>query len=416
MLFRYSLYGFLKNQRYFEPFLVLAFLEKGLTFFEVGALIAFREVATNFLEVPSGAIADLWGRRRSMITSFTAYVTSFITFGLTESALALIPAMFLFSIGEAFRTGTHKAMIFAWLRQEGRTDEKTAVYGYTRSWSKLGSAASVVIGAICVFVLESYTVVFLLAAVPSALNIVNFLGYPVNLDSNEKRAASPRAVLQHTWAAVLDGLRRPPLRRLIFETMGFGGVFRAAKDYLQPLLAAAAITVAVPIAAGSLTEIQRTTVLIGAVYFVLHLSSSVASRNAHRIVSAAGNEDRAAMRIWWITAGLFAILLLSQLVGLAAASVVVFVLLHVLQNVWRPILVSRFDTHGSARHAATTLSIESQAQRLATVVIAPPLGAAIDATTLSSPDGPLWPIGVLGVVIAGVAAISASARRDTGGA
>jgi uncharacterized membrane protein YfcA len=39
MLFRFSLYGFLKNQRYFEPFLVLAFLEKGLSFFEIGLLI-----------------------------------------------------------------------------------------------------------------------------------------------------------------------------------------------------------------------------------------------------------------------------------------------------------------------------------------------------------------------------------------
>ena len=30
MLFRFSLYGFLKNQRYFEPFLVLVLLDKGV--------------------------------------------------------------------------------------------------------------------------------------------------------------------------------------------------------------------------------------------------------------------------------------------------------------------------------------------------------------------------------------------------
>ena len=67
MLFRFSLYGFLKNQRYFEPFLVLALLEKGMSFFAIGGLIAFRELATNLFEIPSGSIADLLGRRRAML-------------------------------------------------------------------------------------------------------------------------------------------------------------------------------------------------------------------------------------------------------------------------------------------------------------------------------------------------------------
>jgi len=30
MLFRFSLYGFLKNQRYYDPFLILVFLENSL--------------------------------------------------------------------------------------------------------------------------------------------------------------------------------------------------------------------------------------------------------------------------------------------------------------------------------------------------------------------------------------------------
>ena len=50
--FRFSLYGFLKNQRYFEPFLFLAFLEKGLDFTDIGLLIAVRELTTNLLEIP----------------------------------------------------------------------------------------------------------------------------------------------------------------------------------------------------------------------------------------------------------------------------------------------------------------------------------------------------------------------------
>jgi len=78
MLFRFSLYGFLKNQRYFEPFLILIFLEKGLSFFWIGLLIGFREVCINVMEIPTGAVADLYGRRRCMLASFAAYIFSFV--------------------------------------------------------------------------------------------------------------------------------------------------------------------------------------------------------------------------------------------------------------------------------------------------------------------------------------------------
>ena len=55
---RFSLYSFLKNQRYFEAYFLLAMLAKGLGFAEIGLLVACREIVVNLCEVPSGAIAD----------------------------------------------------------------------------------------------------------------------------------------------------------------------------------------------------------------------------------------------------------------------------------------------------------------------------------------------------------------------
>ena len=73
MLWRFSLYGLLKNQIYYDPFLILALRDKGLSFFMIGLLIGFRQVWVNILEIPSGLIADMYGRRRAMILSFVAY-------------------------------------------------------------------------------------------------------------------------------------------------------------------------------------------------------------------------------------------------------------------------------------------------------------------------------------------------------
>ena len=401
MLFRFSLYGFLKNQRYFEPFLILVFLDKGLSFLQIGLLISFRELAVNLLEIPSGAAADVWGRRRAMILSFAAYIASFLVFGLSRSLPLLYGAMFLFAVGEAFRTGTHKAMIFAWLKQQGRADERTRVYGYTRSWSKYGSAVSVVLAAVCVYVADSYVFVFYLTAIPYLASIVNFLGYPRELDGSDGRSATPAAVIAHLREGFRQALGLSGLRRLVFESMGFQGAYEATKNYLQPVIKVAAIAAAARWAStGELSQIQRTTLLIGPVYLVLYLLAGTASRQAHRVVAALGDEDRAARALWWIDALLFTALTAAAYWRLEIGIIAVFIVLDALHNIWRPVHLGRFDTHGTEEQGATILSIESQARRLTTVVAAPLLGYAVDTVQAHDLGGPFWPVGLLGVVVA----------------
>ena len=398
MIFRFSLYGFLKNQRYFEPFLFLAFLEKGLDFTDIGLLIAVRELTTNLLEIPSGAVADVISRRFSMILSFGAYIVAFTTFGYASDMNLLYLGMLFFGVGEAFRSGTHKAMIFAWLRSQDREDERVKIYGYTRSWSKYGSAVSVALAAPIVLFTDSYEWIFLAAIVPYALNIVNFLGYPKDLDETAG-VVSMAEVVRHAGRTVSDSVRRPRLRRLFFESMGFDGVFAATKDYLQPILAALALTLAVSwITLEDWSETQQAALLVGPVYIVLHLLSGAASRRSHQVSDRAGSEDRAARWLWGISVLVFAGLTISGFTGLLVGAVVAFVALNVLHNLWRPVLISRFDTHGSAIQGASLLSVESQARRVATMIMAPILGYGVDAAIAIDSVNPWWPVGALGLL------------------
>jgi MFS family permease len=413
MIVRFCLYGFLKNQRYFEPFLFLAFLGKGLGFTQIGLLVAVRELTTNVLEVPSGAIADVFGRRVSMILSFLAYVAAFLLFGFAAGMGLLYAGMALYGVGEAFRSGTHKAMIFAWLRGQGRAGERVRVYGLTRSWSKYGSAVSVLLAAPIVLLGDSYHWIFFAAIPPYLLNIVNLVGYPEALDESEGRERSVAEVLRHTGRTLADAVRRPRLRRLFAESMGFDGVFAATKDYLQPVLEALAVSaLASWTADDGWSDTQRSALLVGPVYFVLHVLSGVASRHSHRVSEAAGDEDRAARRLWAVSALVFLALAASGWTGLLAAAVLAFVALHVLENVWRPILISRFDVHGGAAQGASLLSIESQARRVATMVAAPLLGAAVDAARQAGAAGPWWPVGALGLACSAVFLATSRARAS----
>jgi len=396
MIFRFSLYGFLKNQKYYELFILLAFLEKGLSFTTIGLLMGFTALCIAILEIPTGAVADVVGRRRSMIFSFIAYIASFLFLGLTSRLGLLFVAMALFSIGEAFRTGTHKAMIFDWLARQGRDDEKVRVYGFTRSWSKIGSAVSAVIAAILVFTTGRYSNIFLFSIVPYLANIVNFLGYPTYLDGPRSESANIRGIAALLFRSLRRSVAIPSLRGLIVESMGFGGVFKVCRDYIQPVIRAAAL--ATPLLVGR-TDLERTAVLVGVIGIVLFSLESAASRHSDALARRAGSPAKGARWLWWMNLACFAALAGSLLLGPAAlaGAIAAFVALAVLQNFWRPIQVSRFTAHADPAETATVLSIESLTKSIFAAIAAPGLGFAIDAMP---PRYKFLPVSVLGLVVA----------------
>lgn len=391
MLFRFSLYGFLKNQRYYENFLYLAFLDKGLSYFEIGILIGFREVCTNLFEIPSGAIADLYGRRRAMIFSFFAYIASFVIFAVSKSLFPLFAAMFFYGLGDAFRSGTHKAMIFDWLRLQGRSDEKTKIYGFTRSWSQMGSAVSVLIAGALVFYSGNFVDIFWFSIIPYAMNIVNFFGYPAQLDGDRQSEFSLKAVARMLGSALKQSVQFPPLRRLVFEGMGFEGMYKASKDYLQPILKQTVIALPLLLV---LDESKRTALLVAGVYFFLYFLSSFASRNSHQVSNWRGGDEGAARFMWWVDLVLFGLLIPALWFSWYPAIIVLFVGLAILQNFWRPGLISRFNAQSTPEMSATILSIEAQSKSLATIILAPLLGLLVDSV------GNFSPVGIVGTCIA----------------
>lgn len=397
MIARFSLYGFLKNQRYFEPFIILFFLQEGLSFTEIGFLIAFREIFINLMEIPSGAVADLFGRRRSMMLSFGAYIISFAVFGFSGAYWHFFVAMFFFAVGEAFRTGTHKAMIFTWLRINDRLDEKTKVYGYTRSWSKIGSAVSTVIAVALVFFTRDYAWVFLSAIVPYVAGFVNFFAYPKELEGQPEENVGLREVFAHLWKCLKSSLSLAPLRRLMVESMSFEGVFKAVENYLQPVVQNLALLL--PLFAG-LGDTRRSAIMIGVVYVVLYLGSAYASRKSHKLAEYAGGDHEGSAVCWKLVFLIYLALVPLLFFELYWAAIIGFIALSLIQNFWRPMLISRFDSYASETEGATILSIESQVKSVATMIVAPVMGLAVDCLTGRNLGGEFWPVAALAAVIA----------------
>jgi len=299
-------------------------------------------------------------------------------------------------------------MIFAWLAREGRSDEKTKIYGQTRSWSQLGSALSIAIGATLVFATQRYDLVFLLSTVPYVINIVNFLTYPEELDGAGAGGIRPGQMLKTMVLAVRQSLGNRQLRRALAEAMTFNGLYKSSKDWLGPLLRVVALQLPLFV---FLTDRRREAILVGGVYIVLYFLSSFASRHADLIVRKAGSVRRGSRLLWWANFAAFCLLAAGVLAGIGAISIVAFVALAMLQNFWRPIIVGRVAEHADDSQTATILSIESQTKTLFTAIAAPLLGWTIG---LMSPEMRFLPLAILGVLITGIMLASEPGHDDQG--
>ena len=149
--YKFSAYGFLKNLRFFDAFFILFLIDQGLSYTQIGVLYAVREIAINLLEIPSGMMADAFGRRKALIISFLSYIASFLIFYFSNNFFLFLLAFILFGAGDAFRSGTHKGLIMDYLKQQGWSEQKIAYYGHTRSWSQRGSALSSIIAGLIIF-------------------------------------------------------------------------------------------------------------------------------------------------------------------------------------------------------------------------------------------------------------------------
>ena len=383
MIFRFCLYGFLKNQQYYAPFILLAFREKGLSFFAIGVLLALRELSANLMEIPSGALADIYGRRRAMLFSMGAYIFSFLSLAMVEQYLFLGLAMLLFGLGDAFRSGTHKAIIMDYLARNGRLDEKTRVYGLTRSWSRIGSALSALIAAALVFRSGDYSTVFYWTLVPYCLGSINLFCYPRYFDESSR--GSSLGLREHfalTWRILKSCT---PLRARLLETMTWDGVYKGLKDYLQALLKA-------------LAKSQHAALLVGVVYCLLHLLESAASRCSHGFAQYFNDDEGAAKALWTLRLLTHVLLIAALYMGLRELAVLLFIALAVLQNLWRPVQVGRVQELAPPAQGATILSVDAQSKALGTLIFAPFLGWSVDS----------WGLQTIGILAASLSLIRLS--------
>ena len=379
---KFSLYGFVKNLQFFDPFLILFFREMGISFFQIGVLYSVREIITNITEIPTGILADTLGRRSAMLFAFASYIVSFALFYLFPNYWVYIGAMVFFALGESFRSGTHKAMIMEYLKIHNMTDQKVAYYGHTRAWSQRGSAISALIAALLVFFSGSYRSVFLWSILPYLAGMILIASYPKELDFSCDEEECDEEQRKKGWKDVVTTIRNfiglftePKVRRALINSSLFDGVFKTIKDYVQPILKNLAL--ALPLFT-MLEGNQRVAIMSGVVYTILYLLTSIASSRASRFHSMFSDRITG-LNITYVSGVVVVVGIAFFLnVNIPALAVLLFVIYYLLENLRRPATLGFLSDRIKGSVMATGLSGESQLKTLMIAVMSPLFGLAAD--------------------------------------
>ena len=376
LFYKFAAYGFMKNLKFFDPFIILFFLEMGINYVQIGTLFAIRAIVTNLLEMPTGVIADAFGRRRSLIASFGFYIVSFLIFYLFPGFAQYIAAMVMFSVGEAFRTGTHKAMILRYLELKNISHLKVQYYGHTRAASQLGSAISSLIAAAIVIMNQgSYRIVFLASVVPYVLELFLVYSYPKELDGpDQPEQALPvpaririKKVVSESLTIFLD---RTVLKSLM-NSASYGGLYKGIKDFIQPMLKATALSLPLFLTVGDET---RSVLVVGVAYFFIYLANSFSSSRAAHLAHYLKSVPRG-MNVTYAIGVLF-LLASGVLFWLKyyTLSVLCYIMLYIGENLRKPLNISYISENMASGVLATGLSGESQLKSIFTAIFSFAMG------------------------------------------
>jgi MFS family permease len=313
-------------------------------------------VAAAFAEVPTGIVADRFGRKTSM-TAGTALMSLGVLGWTFAPTLPLIMLAYVaMGVGITFLSGAEDAFFYETLHVSGRGHDYTRLLGRVSAIFPgalaLGSVAGGLLAAVDV------VLPFLIAGLMLliTLGIVLTLREPQTAKTQGGQARpSFGEVLRHSFALLRT---RPTLRYpILYLAIVPLASFMIESVFVQPQ----ALALGVPLAG------------IGVIAMAVQLTNMVGSAWSERVTARFG-----AGRVLY-TAPL---VICSSLMVLAALQVLPALLLIALMGfltaVVRPILVSRIQDELSDDTRATMLSMQSLTFTIVAAISQPTLGALAD--------------------------------------
>jgi len=340
----------------YMPIVVPFYESNGLTMKDIMVLQAVYSIAIVVLEIPSGYLADVIGRRKTLILGATFGTIGFATYSFSFGFVGFLVAEIILGIGQSCISGADSAMLYDTLLEKGHEKRYTRFEGRITSLGNIAEAAAGILGGVLAgitlrtpYFAQSF-VAFI--ALPAALTLVE----PARQIPLMK--ASLREVVQIARFALF---KDRPLRRNILFSAITGTATLTMAWFAQPYFEYSKIDIA----------------WYGLLWTSLNLTVAFTSYNAHRIEQKLGQSRSIILIALIIPIGYLALSRFHTPYGL-----IILFLFYLVRGFATPVLKDYINRITASNIRATVLSVRNFVIRLLFALVGPLLGWIKDIYSL----------------------------------
>ena len=339
------------------PIIVLFFKEHNLTLFEVMILQAVYSVSVALFEIPSGYIADVFGRKNTIILSTIFSFLGFMIFSNYSYFYVFIFAEILVGIGGSLMSGADSALIYDTLIENNLEESYNKIEGRNYAIGNFSESIAGVLGGVLAtfsIFLPVYVQTFILFfSIPIAFSLIEPNTYYLRREKN-----SLISIIKTVRLTLIENRR---LRWLIIFSSSIGLGTLSIAWFAQPFF----------------KDINIDLVYFGVLWATLNFSAGITSYFSHYF----RRKNNSMLYIFLTICLALSFIMIGHLNSLI--SLLFIYLIYFIRGVLTPILKTEINIHSSSRRRATILSIRSFIIRISFAICAPILAFTTEFYTLS---------------------------------
>ena len=131
--------------------MLLFYKSNGLGSYELFVLKAIYSVAVVIMEIPSGWMADVWGRKKTLILGSILGSLGFLIYSFSYEFWAFVAAEIVLGIGVSFISGADSALLYDSLKADNKADKYTREEGRITSAGNFAEAIAGVVSGLLVY-------------------------------------------------------------------------------------------------------------------------------------------------------------------------------------------------------------------------------------------------------------------------
>ena len=132
----------------FMGFYIFFLQANGLSYLEMTIVFAANFLALALFDLPTGNLADKYGRKRSIVVGTMIFALGLLVYALTSSFLLFMAAEIVLGVASALLSGSLEAWYVDDLKSQGKASEAERVYGLATGAVSLVGVAGGLIGSV----------------------------------------------------------------------------------------------------------------------------------------------------------------------------------------------------------------------------------------------------------------------------